>query len=77
MNMSEMMPRSPKVILVTEKLAQRKMVSSVSETTATCKLLIFCFWSYTIWGMYCASRGSNAQIRNAQHWDTSTVLMLS
>lgn len=45
MNMSEMMPRSPKVMLVTEKEAHKKIVSSVSDTTATCRLLIFCFWS--------------------------------
>lgn len=45
MNMSEIMPRSPNVGLVIENVAQRKIVSSVSAITVTCRLLIFCFWS--------------------------------
>lgn len=45
MNMSEMMPKSPNVALVTENVAQRKIVSSVNAITATWRLLIFCFWS--------------------------------
>lgn len=45
MNIIEMIPRSPKVALVTEKDAHKKIVRSVIETTTTWRLLIFCFWS--------------------------------
>lgn len=35
MNMSDTMPKSPKVMLVTENVAQRKIVSRVSAMTVT------------------------------------------
>lgn len=43
MNINEMMPKSPKVALVTENDAHKKIVSSVIETTTTWRLLICCF----------------------------------